>query len=183
MSQPVVCNNFSGGICYASFHDFVGVQRPRADNFDGGDFGIDERSSKDKGGLKGHGIAGSFITTSECCIEAMMGPKTWKCKPNILCFNAEAKSEVALLTPCMPSFLRARIMAAQSMMWAFTSSIMTGANINFVPSGIKKLFSDTSVCNADLIFWLCNTNCLQPLEISGYHSFSSEHKCPGLTCF
>ena len=89
-------------ICFAIFADVVGVLKPSPEHLDGGNCGIDASKSKDKGGDIGHGIAGSFTTASECCIKAMMGPKSWKCKPIILCFNAEAKSEVALLAPGFP---------------------------------------------------------------------------------
>ena len=63
VTQPVLGNNFCGVICFASLADVVGVLVPRTDNFDGGNGGIDERSSK--GWLKGHGIPGAFITASE----------------------------------------------------------------------------------------------------------------------
>ena len=112
-----------------------------------------------------------------------MGPNIGQCEPTILCFNAEAKSQVALLIPGMPSFFMALITVTQSMMWDFTSSMMHGTLTLGVPSSINKLFSHTNACSADLIFWLCNTNCWQPLEISLCHSFSSDTRCPGVTCF
>ena len=67
--------------------------------------------------------------------------------------------------------------------WSCSFTKRNPSSIKTVPGRKSKLFSCTNLNSASLILLLCKTNCLQPLLISGYHNFSKDTKCPGVTCF